>query len=250
MSLRQLALSTCLWLVALAQAEPVPPYLTLEPITLTVTERPRASTEKMSSRDQGNLTIIYWPTATAKGGISLVIDHCLRFGQDCGKPAADAACRRLMPSRPMAVKYLTARPRNSATVVLGAGMDYCWDKVCTGFSELHCTAAQAAQPGAPAPAVQHPTARDPRSCKQGFVWREARPGDLVCVSPSSRQRVAGENATAASRVDPNGAYGPASCTGGFVWRETFPGDTVCVRPETRALVAEENRLAATRRVGG
>lgn len=250
MSLRHLALSTCLWLAALAQAEPVPPRVALEPVTLTVTERPRASTEKMSSRDQGNLTIIYWPTATAKGGINLVIDHCLRFGQDCGKPAADAACRTLMPSRPVAVRYLTTRPRNSATVVLGAGMDYCWDKVCTGFSELHCAAAQAAQPGGAAPAVQHQTAQDRRSCKQGFVWREARPGDLVCVSPLSRQRVAGENATAASRVDPTGAYGPASCISGFVWREAYPGDTVCVRPETRALVADENRLAPTRRVGG
>jgi hypothetical protein len=83
-------------------------------------------------------------------------------------------------------------------------------------------------------------------CKSGFVWREARPSDHVCVTPDSRRRVAQENRTAASRRDPNGAYGPASCKQGFVWREAFESDTVCVTPEVRAEVSEENRVAATR----
>lgn len=83
-------------------------------------------------------------------------------------------------------------------------------------------------------------------CNTGFVWREARGSDHVCVTPESRQQVAGENRTAESRRDGNGAYGPASCHSGFVWREAFAGDTVCVIPERRAAVREENRLAPTR----
>jgi hypothetical protein len=217
-------------------------------VTLTVTKKPPNSVEKMTSRDQGNTTIIYWPTATAKGGVQLIIDNCLRFGQQCGQPAADAVCRKLMPSRPVATNFVP--PRGGATVVLGSGMDYCWDKVCTGFSEVHCAKAQAAGAPSPAPVQAQAQAQDPRTCQPGFVWRVANPSDLVCVTPVSRQRVAAENASASSRVDPRGAYGPATCVAGYVWREAFPGDTVCVTPEVRTLVQEENRLATTRRIGG
>jgi hypothetical protein len=89
------------------------------------------------------------------------------------------------------------------------------------------------------------------TCKSGFVWREARASDLVCVTPESRARVAQENRTASSRIQPGGgASGPFTCLSGFVWREAFEGDLVCVTPEVRTLVQEENRVAASRRVGG
>jgi len=92
-------------------------------------------------------------------------------------------------------------------------------------------------------------AQDP-TCKSGFVWREARPNDLVCVT-ESRTRVREENRTASSRIQPGGgASGPFTCLSGFVWREAFEGDLVCVTPEVRTLVREENRQAASRRVGG
>lgn len=83
-------------------------------------------------------------------------------------------------------------------------------------------------------------------CRDGFVWREASPADLVCVTPQSRARVRQENAQAYQRIDPRGAYGPASCIPGYVWREAFDGDLVCVTPAVRALVARENREAPTR----
>lgn len=225
----------------------------LRPVTLTVPKMPPPSVEKMTLRDRGETTIVYWPKATARGGVELVIDNCLRFGQQCGQPAADATCRRLMPQRPVATRFVTAKPRGGATVVLGSDMNICWDKVCVGFSEVHCAKAAAvvAPPPAPAPTPTPAPAppADPRTCKPGFVWRVANASDLVCVTPESRQRVAAENASAASRVDPRGAYGPASCVSGFVWREAFAGDTVCVTPEVRSLVRDENRLAASRRVG-
>jgi hypothetical protein len=37
----------------------------------------------------------------------------------------------------------------------------------------------------------------PFSCIAGYVWREAFPGDAVCVIPSRRAAVARENAEAA-----------------------------------------------------
>lgn len=90
------------------------------------------------------------------------------------------------------------------------------------------------------------TASSPARCKPGFVWREARPEDYVCVPPASRTRTAQENAQAASRRDPNGAYGPNTCINGYVWREAFDGDVVCVTPEVRATVREENRQSSSR----
>lgn len=39
---------------------------------------------------------------------------------------------------------------------------------------------------------------NPRPCKPGFVWREAFPGDVVCVEGEIRSLVRQENAEAAS----------------------------------------------------
>lgn len=90
----------------------------------------------------------------------------------------------------------------------------------------------------------------PDACKPGFVWREARPGDLVCVTPNAREVAAAENQALKYRVDPNGPYGPNSCKGGFVWREAFEGDVACVSPERRDAVREENRHQYVNRIGG
>jgi len=83
----------------------------------------------------------------------------------------------------------------------------------------------------------------PSHCRQGYVWREARIPDFVCVTPQARDLARAENAAAPSRIDPNGAYGPASCVSGYVWREAFDGDLVCVTPARRDQVREENRLS-------
>ncbi len=91
----------------------------------------------------------------------------------------------------------------------------------------------------------------PDTCKHGFVWRDARPDDHVCVTPQTRDETAQENAEAAARRDPNGgAYGPDTCRQGFVWRDAFPGDNVCVTPESRTRAAADNAAAASRRVVG
>jgi len=88
----------------------------------------------------------------------------------------------------------------------------------------------------------------PDTCAQGYVWREAYPGDHVCVIPDVRAQAADDNANAAARIEPGGGpYGPNTCRAGFVWREARSGDQVCVTTDTRARTAEENRLASQRR---
>jgi len=77
------------------------------------------------------------------------------------------------------------------------------------------------------------------TCKPPFVWREARPTDLVCVTVNSRTTVADENRNAAQGVEPGAA---PNCRSGLVWREAFSGDIVCVSPQRREQVREENRV--------
>lgn len=87
----------------------------------------------------------------------------------------------------------------------------------------------------------------PDTCLVGWVWREAFAGDHVCVTPAVRTQARADNAAAASRVDPRGAYGPRSCVQGYVWREARRGDYVCVTPATRAQARADNAAAASRR---
>ena len=86
-------------------------------------------------------------------------------------------------------------------------------------------------------------------CKAGFYFRKAGPNDEVCVTFESRAQAAYENAHAAERIDPKGAYGPKSCVSGFVWRNAFEGDLVCVTPQRRTDVLTENALSDSRKKG-
>jgi hypothetical protein len=84
-------------------------------------------------------------------------------------------------------------------------------------------------------------------CIQGYVWREARPSDHVCVTGAERADTAAENALAASRVQPGGGpFGPDTCRQGFVWREAFSGDHVCVTGASRDRARNSNAANAER----
>jgi hypothetical protein len=93
---------------------------------------------------------------------------------------------------------------------------------------------------APAPA---PKPKD--TCIQGYVWRETRPSDHVCVRPKVRDEVAQQNRTRAKRWT-SGAYGPQTCIQGYVWREAYSGDKVCVTPEFREDTKKDNQAARSR----
>lgn len=84
-------------------------------------------------------------------------------------------------------------------------------------------------------------------CRDGYVWREAFPGDHVCVTPQVRKHTARDNKLAPRRRQRGGgAYGPDTCVKGYVWREARKDDHVCVTPETRSQVASDNKLGASR----
>jgi hypothetical protein len=83
----------------------------------------------------------------------------------------------------------------------------------------------------------------PIACKSGYVWRAARPTDVVCVEPWSNALVKRENRKAKLQLMPGGGN---TCIPGLVWREAFDGDAVCVTPTRRAEVRQENLLAASR----
>ncbi|WP_432923062.1 hypothetical protein ACQPZZ_25840 [Microbispora sp. CA-135349] len=85
----------------------------------------------------------------------------------------------------------------------------------------------------------------PDTCLEGYVWREARPSDHVCVSPQERAQVQKDNAIKESRWV-SGANGPHTCTDDFEWRNAFPGDDVCVFGKERIDVEVQNRIAASR----
>jgi hypothetical protein len=74
-------------------------------------------------------------------------------------------------------------------------------------------------------------------CKSGFVWRDARDGDGVCVTPAERTEAKKQNANAANNRTPAGGN---TCRSGYVWREAWVGDTVCVTPYERGVAKAQN----------
>jgi hypothetical protein len=116
-------------------------------------------------------------------------------------------------------------------------------------SILQMGAAVLAVAATVSPTASADPAYGPDTCISGYVWREAIPGDNVCVTPAVRDATAGQNANAVENRDPNGAYGSNSCKQGFVWREAFDGDVVCVTPDIRSATKADNAAAASRKVG-
>jgi hypothetical protein len=96
-------------------------------------------------------------------------------------------------------------------------------------------------------AAADPLPYGPDTCINGYVWRAARPGDSVCVTPQTRDQVAAENANAGANKDPSQAYGPESCSQGYVWRQAFDGDTICVTPGVRTATLADNAAADSRK---
>jgi hypothetical protein len=73
------------------------------------------------------------------------LDWCLRWGEECGKPAADAYCRHRDPRRPYAADFSMAQDIGR-TQIISSG-EICADPGCDGFAHITC---------ANAPAVYHP----------------------------------------------------------------------------------------------
>ena len=97
------------------------------------------------------------------------------------------------------------------------------------------------------PAVAQAQDYGPNTCLQGFVWRDAFPGDTVCVKTLTRAMAKVDNAAAPSRRDASTGYGAFGCKQGFVWREAREDDLVCVTPAVRDQTYADNAAADERR---
>ncbi|QIJ63778.1 hypothetical protein [Streptomyces sp. JB150] len=98
--------------------------------------------------------------------------------------------------------------------------------------------------GLSAPSTANAQDYGPNTCRQGYVWRVARAGDLVCVTPQTRANTAHDNALAPGRTLPNGY-----CVQGYVWREAWGSDDhTCVTPQARAQAGYDNSRADDRRL--
>ncbi len=113
--------------------------------------------------------------------------------------------------------------------------------ILSGFAAFTLTCA-ALISAAPAQAEYGPD-----TCRNGYVWREAYPGDRVCVTPQQRARARADNGEAGARRSASGgAYGADTCRQGYVWRESYPGDHVCVTPAERRQARWDNAHAEGR----
>lgn len=124
---------------------------------------------------------------------------------------------------------------------------------CAWFGEAPGTAPAAPPAQQPGQTQTQSCPWGPKQCLSGYVWRVAKPDDLVCVTPEVRARAADDNAHAAERVDPACAagtktcqYGPNQCLPGYVWRDAWDGDGVCVTPDVRDQAHDDNAHAAER----
>jgi hypothetical protein len=79
------------------------------------------------------------------------------------------------------------------------------------------------------------------ACKPSYVWRDAKDGDGVCVTPAELTDAKKQNANARNNVQRGGgASGPNTCRMGYVWRKAFGGDVVCVTPFERDTARRQN----------
>lgn len=112
-------------------------------------------------------------------------------------------------------------------------------KLRTALLTAAVAAGALAGPAQPAAAAT----RSFDTCPQGYVWREAVPGDHVCVYPIRRRQARDDNRLAAGRSNGTGVW---DCRKGFVWREAVPSDHVCVVPARRTETWHDNAQAAGR----
>ena len=167
----------------------------------------------------------------------------LQAGHADAQANVDAARRRLLCAT-LGVDFTDPLSRLRYQRCLEGGPAATLPRVTGPVPQLVTPVGPLVRPAGPLVAPPAPAAGGD-GCRYGFVWREATPGDHVCVSPATRQRSRMENGLAASRVNQvDHSYGPDTCKGGFVWRETNPSDHVCVVPGVRDEARSDNAAAA------
>src|SRR5437879_2092442 len=84
-------------------------------------------------------------------------------------------------------------------------------------------------------------------CRQGFVWREAFPGDYVCVTPEARSQAAQDNRSASGSNDHQ--FRAGACTQSLLSSVDDQHDLVSVPPAMRQQIWDDNAGASGRVAG-
>jgi hypothetical protein len=79
------------------------------------------------------------------------------------------------------------------------------------------------------------------ACKSGFVYRDLRNGDGICVTPAERAEGKQQNAAGANTRKADGL-----CRDGYVYRDAWNGDGVCVTPFERGKAKQQNAMHGSR----
>ena len=173
----------------------------------------------------------------------------------------DGVC--VTPEERAAAKTQNANSKSHATPSGGCKSGFVWrdawdgDGVCVTPAEratareqnqkdaMRSQYAGVAVPVQPAPPPAKPRPPNPvYLCKSGFVWRDAKDGDGICVTPNERAIAKQQNANAANTSTPSGG-----CKSGFVWRDAWDGDGTCVTPAERSAAKLQNINSASRSTG-
>jgi hypothetical protein len=153
----------------------------------------------------------------------------------------DGYVTALQGASPLQIVY-DSQPQDFAN-----GSGWQWSLVNTGGGIVDTLNVQLGYPDESACAVDPFDVYGPEACIYGYVWREAFPGDTVCVTGDVRSQAADDNSQAVTRIDPASSYGSDGCIYGYVWREASPTDHVCVTGDVRSQAAYDNTQAAARR---
>jgi hypothetical protein len=82
--------------------------------------------------------IIHNPQLESENGNRLLVDNCLGFATQCGRPAADAYCRMVDSRFAGASRWRRTTAGAFATTIIQQAQE-CRGPVCVGFSMIQCS---------------------------------------------------------------------------------------------------------------
>ncbi|MET8054994.1 hypothetical protein ABZU75_46255 [Streptosporangium sp. NPDC005286] len=145
-----------------------------------------------------------------------------KTGVSSGIPNDIALIHELRKGVPYLLRDLSKPTRDPVQQVSANGVTIRIDEVTASYATVTVTSNMA------------------NTCLSGLVYRNAVPGDNVCVTPASRDQVAADNRTG-RRADANGR-----CPLFTFVRKATPADNLCVSPGSATMVATENVDPASR----
>ncbi len=167
------------------------------------------------------------------------LDYCLRWGEACGKPAAEAFCKLMNGGMPIVSSYKILSDIGD-TMIITTG-ERCEDTGCDSFRYITCKAPKADGILVERAHDFEDVVADP---DRGVVTKS--PGaykDLIVKDSGVATK--SPSAYADAMVAGASAASAGACMTGYVHRLARATDLVCVTPAARDRTAQENAAAAS-----